>query len=264
MNSRKDIDKLLSTDEKALTAVKRRLSELPAERICSRKIKGTYRYYLRSKTSDGRIHESYLPNSKEQLTKECCEAAYLRKLIPTLEKEIEALKKFNVSYMPQEKINAWVNLPEGVKLLTRPIFKSNEQICRDWEYAAFEKNTFPISNPAQYVTKKNEIVRSRIELIVADVLYDLKIPYRYECKLELPQGIIYPDFTIMHPRTLEVFYIEIFGMMDNPEYEQAAFAKIAKYAASDIYSRLLMFFDHKNAPISPTNIKKTLEESFCR
>ena len=105
-------------------------------------------------------------------------------------------------------------------------------------------------------------MRSRIELIVADMLYDLGISYRYECGLNLPTGCIYPDFTILHPETLELYYVEIFGMMDNPEYERNAFGKIAKYAASDVYAQLLMFFDHKNAPLSPENIKKTFKRTF--
>ena len=248
--------------EAQLETLKMELSKLPEEKICARKRGGRYVYYVRNVDADGRRHEKYLPCNDVKQIAALCRAAYLRKLIPALEKEARCIKHFKRGYNSQAKFAAWEKLPEAYKQFIKPLFKSNEQICFEWEKASFEGNTFPLVEDARYITKKGECVRSRIELIVANILYDLKIPYRYECKLMLPSGAVWPDFTIMNPKTLEVYYLEIFGMMDNPEYEMSAFKKIAKYAASEYYSNLIMFFDHKNAPISPEDIKRTLEKLF--
>ena len=258
-----DVTLLIKQYEDKIVKLKTYLEKLPQEHIYTHKRKNKYIYCLRSRDAQGKLHEKYLTTEQGKYIKECCEQFYVRKLIFAIEKELNALRIFAEKYKPNEKFAAWEKLPEAYKQFIKPLFKSNEQICLEWEKASFEGNTFPLVEGARYITKKGECVRSRIELIVANILYDLKIPYRYECKLMLPSGAVWPDFTIMNPKTLEVYYLEIFGMMDNPEYEMSAFKKIAKYAASEYYSNLIMFFDHKNAPISPEDIKRTLEKLFC-
>ena len=59
-------------------------------------------------------------------------------------------------------------------------------------------------NPEQkiFYTKKGEYVRSKSEKILADMFYDLNIPYEYECQLILRNGYeYYPDFTFISPYT---------------------------------------------------------------
>lgn len=252
-----DVSKTVKEYESLITKLKKSLQELPDESICSRKRNGNYTYCLRIKKEDGKWHEKYLSVKDSEYIRKCCEAAYLRKLIPALLKEKKALEDFLDRYNPEAKYDAWTKLPDGCKELTSRVFHDKKEICRTWEYGEFDTNPMQISD-TRYVSKKGEVLRSRIELIVADMLYDLGIPYRYECRLDLASGYVFPDFTIMHPETLELYYIEIFGMMDDPKYESDAFRKISRYASSDVYSHLLMFFDHKDAPISPVQIKHTL------
>ena len=60
-------------------------------------------------------------------------------------------------------------------------------------------------------------MRSKSEAMIAMSLYVQKIPYRYECELKLGSITLFPDFTIRHPETGEIFYWEHFGMMDKPD-----------------------------------------------
>lgn len=258
-----DVAKTVKEYDSIIAKLKESLQKLPDERICSRKRNGAYAYYLRIKKDDGKWHEKYLSVKDTEYIKKCCEAAYYRKLIPVLQREMRTLQSFMRYYKPAGKHDVWTKLPDGYKKLTSQIFRDKKEICKAWEYGEFNANPMQITN-ARYVSKKGEVMRSRIELIVADMLYDLGISYRYECRLDLASGYVFPDFTIMHPESLELYYIEIFGMMDDPKYESDAFRKIAKYAASDVYSHLLMFFDHKDAPISPACIRQTLENVLRR
>ena len=264
MISRLDINIAEEFCEREIVEIRRRLKDLPACRICARKMNGHYRFFVRSRDCDGIAHEKYVPSGEADFIRSCCEEKYLRKLLPVLEKELSALRAFEKNYDPYAKYEVWDRLPDAYKQYAEKRFADKKEICSDWEYAEFESNPYPISGGAQYVTKKGETVRSRIELIAANMLYDYGIPYRYECGLELASGCVYPDFTIMHPDTLELYYMEIFGLMDNPEYERAAFSKIAKYAASDKYSHLIMVFDHKNAPIYSSNIESILVNTFLQ
>lgn len=56
-------------------------------------------------------------------------------------------------------------------------------------------------------TKNSELVRSKSEKLIADFLFDKKIRYIYERKLNLSGRIIYPDFCLGHSKK----YIEYFG-----------------------------------------------------
>ena len=86
-----------------------------------------------------------------------------------------------------------------------------------------------------YKTSQGVYVRSKSELIIAERLEKQNIPYRYEWPLKLRDGqIVYPDFTILHPQTLKIYYFEHFGMIGNPEYADNAIRKINTYAVNGI------------------------------
>ena len=49
-----------------------------------------------------------------------------------------------------------------------------------------------------YPTKKDEMVRSKSEVMLADMYCEMGIPYRYEAELVLKNGKKrYPDFTLL-------------------------------------------------------------------
>ncbi len=78
-------------------------------------------------------------------------------------------------------------------------------------------------------TTRGEYVRSKSDAMSAAELYAAGIPYKYECPIELMGTTIYPDFTIFHPSTGEIWLWEHFGMMDKPAYARNAAIKIQNY-----------------------------------
>ena len=67
-------------------------------------------------------------------------------------------------------------------------------------------------------TVTGEMVRSKSEAMILMLLEYSGIPYRYECRLDIDRKAYYPDFTIRHPYTGEIFYWEHVGMLDDPSY----------------------------------------------
>ena len=58
-----------------------------------------------------------------------------------------------------------------------------------------------------YPTKKDENVRSKSEVMIADMYYELGIPYRYEAQLLLKNGKKkYPDFTLLKTKTRQIVF----------------------------------------------------------
>lgn len=86
-------------------------------------------------------------------------------------------------------------------------------------------------------TSKDEPVRSKSEVIIADRLADNNVEYTYEKPLTFAGVTRYPDFTIEHELTGDVFYWEHLGMMQNPSYVTRWKVKLEWYRENGIWPR---------------------------
>ena len=95
-------------------------------------------------------------------------------------------------------------------------------------------------------------------------LTEFQVPFRYEAKLYLEDRIYYPDFTLRHPETGNLFYWEHFGLMDNPAYAEKAFAKIGTYIRHEIFpfTNLLMTFESKANPLDIEQVEELIRYYF--
>ncbi len=85
-----------------------------------------------------------------------------------------------------------------------------------------------------HLTLKGEMVRSKSELVIANMLYSNEIRYRYEKELKIDDGTKLPDFTINDPDTGLTYYWEHLGMLKNPEYEKRWIDKLKWYKSNGI------------------------------
>ena len=112
---------------------------------------------------------------------------------------------------------------------------------------------------------KGERVRSKSEKIIADALEREDIPYRYEYPVCLSGDLyIYPDFMVLNKRTRKEYFLEHFGMMDNPEYAEKMIRKIEEFEKNGIFpgEKLLMTFETRNRPLNTTVFEKIIQEFF--
>jgi len=77
-------------------------------------------------------------------------------------------------------------------------------------------------------------VRSKSEVIIADLLYSKKIDFEYEKPLEIDGERKLPDFTIVDSDSGVTHYWEHLGMLQRPSYRRKWEAKKAWYAAHGI------------------------------
>ncbi len=96
------------------------------------------------------------------------------------------------------------------------------------------------------------------------LLYTHKIPFRYECALSLNHVVIYPDFTIRHPITGQIYYWEHFGMMDHPTYSQNTCSKLQLYTANGIYPsiQLITTYETKDHPLDSEYVETMIHHFF--
>jgi hypothetical protein len=84
-------------------------------------------------------------------------------------------------------------------------------------------------------TRKGILVRSKSEVIVADLLYSKNIEFQYEQGLTVSDGTSrFPDFTIVDDMTGTTYYWEHLGMLSRPSYRTKWEAKREWYRSHGI------------------------------
>ena len=106
-------------------------------------------------------------------------------------------------------------------------------------------------------------MRSKSEKIIADTLERRRIPYRYECPLELKgKRIIHPDFTVLNKRTKKEYYWEHLGMMDDKEYVVNAIKRLESMIQNGIFpgKKLIISVETKALSINISLIESIIKE----
>lgn len=246
--------------EKEINELQSKINELPEGKIFCTRNGNRYKWYH----STGHV-QTYIPKSKHYLAEQLATKKYLTLLYKELVQEKVAVDSYlsnHEKFSPQSQLLLTDEMPEYKRLLS-PYFQPISQELSNWADSSYEHN---LSHPEQLVHKSSSgrLVRSKSEAMIDMLLYINKIPFRYECYMELGQVTIFPDFTIRHPQTAELYYWEHFGLMDDPSYSKNAYSKLQLYTSAGIIPgiNLITTFETKNHPLSFDTIKKTIELYF--
>lgn len=101
-----------------------------------------------------------------------------------------------------------------------------------------------------HVTINGLLVRSKSEMIIANLLYSMGIPFNYEERFPVPYDdgkYIYPDFTIHLPDG-SVIYWEHLGMLNMKSYCERNATKLHHYQMNEVYigKNLILTQDDKH------------------
>lgn len=263
MKEYKIIRKLLENKVKNLTMLiakaEASIKKAPKGKLILSCSKGAVQYY--HKTDSTQKRGTYIPKKNEKLIRALAQKDYDIRFVDALIKQkstILKIMKLLPEIEPEEMIR---NISEQRKLLIKPHILNDEEYKKQWQSVVY-KGKEMYTDTAVFVTEKGEKVRSKSEKIIADKLYMLGIPYRYEYPLKLKgYGIVYPDFTLLNVETRQELYMEHFGMMDNPEYCQKAILKLEDYARNGIFpgKGLLVTFETSEKPLNMQVFEKKLK-----
>lgn len=255
MNSENRVKQLV-TYQKALEA---KLSVLPEGELHIYPVGNSTKWIC---AHQGR--QIYLPKSKRPLA----EALALKKYYSLLLFETkEELSLLNSMASRSRKLSASDLLLESspyYELLQCHFAKDKLPVSvQKWCAEAYETNT---SHPEHLIhtTLAGHKVRSKSEVIIANLLYTNRIPYRYEAALALNELTVYPDFTILHPVTQQLFYWEHFGMMDKSTYCDAACNKLKSYCYNGIFPsmQLITTYETGKVPIRSEQVQQIIAQYF--
>lgn len=261
----KDLNKLLIGREKQLKGYirdrQKALKSAPDGSLRVSHGKKRIQYYQYSGSGKS---QRYLNNSEQ--VKKLAQKDYDRKVLRAAEKELAIVQEILRTY-PSES-EAPENLfsllsPEREKLAV-PIELTDEDFVKQWLDYQYVGKGFPEEMP-EYLTDRGERVRSKSELLIANLLARKNIPYRYECPLTLKgAGTFYPDFRILNVRLRKEFIHEHLGMMDDPEYADNAVSKLGIYISNGFFpgDRLILTAETRNHPINMTQLNRIVERYY--
>jgi len=119
------------------------------------------------------------------------------------------------------------------------------------------------------LTSRDEFVRSKSELIIAEKLIEAEVDYVYEKPLAIAGTTRYPDFTIEDEETGDLFYWEHCGMLFDPDYAERWQRKLEWYKHHDILPHelgggkngtLIVTADSQSGGISAPDITHIIKE----
>ncbi len=195
---------------------------------------GTNQYYFKNASSEA--HGTYISKKNIALAAALVQRDYDREFLAAASAERKRLLQMkkngcerNISFMYESLSKIYEDSTEGRRVLIKPYLLTDEQYVKKWEAYEYQGHSFADEVP-EIFSEKGERVRSKSEKMIADKLALMKIPYRYECPLDIGKGFSYhPDFTILDIRERKQIIYEHFGRMQDEKYARDALGKIRDY-----------------------------------
>ena len=227
----------------------------PKEKLRSRKKGSHYQYYLEKNKK-----RTYIAKKNIETARKIAQRDYYQKLLPGLLKNLKAMQHFSKEYNTTSLEQSYTNLSAARKQLVEPIFIDDETYASQWQAKNYERKKDPPDGGL--MTNKDEVVRSKSEVIIANLLKDKKVPYHYEYPVQLYNGnIIHPDFFCLNKRTRQEFYWEHCGMMDDLTYTTNLTQRISDYSKTGIIpgKNLILTFETARTPIETKAVERMIE-----
>ena len=258
-----EIKKLLEAREKELIKLKQEkekaLQNVPkgALRICNSGNKTQYYYREEPEDHSG----TYISVKQQELISKLAQKEYDQKVLRAVNQELTVVQRYLTGCPTATAEQVYERLHIKRQKLIHPIRESDEAYIKKWESAEYQTKGFDINIP-EFYTAKGERVRSKSELIIADLLNKEEIPYRYEASVYLKGwGLVYPDFTVLNVKKRQEFYWEHLGMMDDSSYAEKALQKISMYEQNGIFpgEKLIITYETRKSPLNQKQLANIIE-----
>ena len=265
---RQNLAKRIGELECLLLDKSKALKTAPEGTLRIAKSNSTVQYYHRTNTKDKT--GKYILSKNRQLAKDLAQKEYDQSVMACAQSELALLKHTLKSY---DKMYSKKHLAEAIfekmnpfrRALIKPVRLSDDLYAQKWQATPYKTKPFSQGTP-EYVTARGDRVRSKSENIIADTLYRLKVPYRYECPLTLKnisgeKITLHPDFTCLDVHTRHEFYWEHFGMMDKPDYAERAVQRLRLYERNNLFPGKNLIITNETAaqPINTRQIERLVK-----
>lgn len=206
----------------------------------------------------------YIKKSEHELASLLAQKEYEQNLLILLNQRKTSLEQLIQTYKSTDLLSSYNNIHPQKQPLIHPLFVSDDDYAKNWQAVQYDRKTFS-ENSSEIYSNKGERVRSKSEKIIADLLYQMDIPYRYEFPfLTITNRLLHPDFLILNKRTRKEYYLEHFGRMEDPEYVSKNINRMNELASSGLIlgQNLLFTFESAHRPLNTKTLQLLVETHF--
>lgn len=233
---------------------RKRLINLAPKGSLVMRVRGQNQYLCHKiRNADGTYHENVLHESHRKLAERIQAKFISRSYIRMQKRTLKNINDFLAHYEPCDL--------ESARQSVKEVYRNslNYQGFSPDNSRGYE-NQFH-SEDLIHKNSIGEAFRSKGEVQVSELLLNHKIKYTYEPKLQLPDGIIYPDFEIRLPGEINAKYIEYCGMLENDSYLERTMKRIRSYlhGGKKIGRDVLFFFEDGDNGMDVQLMKRDLE-----
>lgn len=251
--------------ETLIESIQKQLTNLPEGKLICASNGTHYKWYYKSNTPNNLSDfRKYIPKESRSFAEQLALKKYLTYLLQETIREKRAIDFYlnHHSEAPSKSSQLLTDYP-GYRDLLSKYFKPLSEELTSWMNEPFESNP---NYPERLIHKSisGNMLRSKSESMIDMLLYMNRIPFRYECLLQLDSNTLYPDFTIRHPKTGQVYYWEHFGLMDDISYQKKTVTKLQTYITHGIIPslQLITTYETKENPLTSYTVEKNLYTYF--
>ena len=218
------------------------------------------KYYIRSKPSDrsGKyVRQAELPKAAALAQRDYDMG--LRAVVGVEQAAIRNLLDIRERTLPEDVFGKLI-LPR--RQLIEPRFISDEEFAAIWLAEPYTPKPFEEGAP-EYHSTKGTRVRSKSEIILADIFDSYPIPRKFECPVKLYNGkIIHPDFTLLNVRERKEYIWEHFGRADDPGYMRYNVTRLNALIRSGFILgiNMIMTFETGETPLDTNTVRALIEQ----
>ena len=220
-------------------------------------------FYHRKSAADK--EGSYINKKNLPLAKKLAQKDYNETTELLLNRQIKALDQVLATYSEHELAKNYQRYIPQVQTLIEPVALSSEDYAKAWQALPYKGLSFE-NSITEYYTLRKERVRSKSEIMIANALFQAKVPYRYEFPIPI-KGCkdFHPDFLCLNPNDGREIIWEHFGLMDDSDYSQNALSKISRYAENGwiLGKNFIYTMETTNAPLSSRFVEKLIKAHFA-
>ena len=186
---------------------------------------------------------------------------YLIKETKLLEKNIKALRDVMKSLVEPSPENVLRSISRHLQGIPEEYFFPEEN-KDSWASQPYEMSNYK-PEEKKHTTSRGLKVRSKSEVLIAEMLYVFNIQFRYEQVIRINGIVLVPDFTIKLPDG-RIFYWEHCGLMSSKEYREHQKWKMEIYEKGDIvpWKNLIVTYDDEEGNINVGIIESEIKNKL--
>ncbi len=246
--------------DREITARRKRLMNAPGGNLHIAHKKNTVQYFV---GHNGNKNSTYIKKSDTKLIFDLAQKRYDEAFIEAAQRESNAIQRY-IKCKADSISDLLSSFPNELKSVIDYADMSDKDYAYLWQNTPYIPKKIGENIPV-HITIKGERVRSKSEELIANALFNRKIPYKYECPINIYTGELrYPDFTVLCSKTRNVFYWEHLGKVDDPSYADLNVRKFRDYEKSGIIlgKNLLVTYETLKMPLTTSIIEDFIEAHF--